>query len=91
RIYASPGVKGLKEKVGQNIRVPGKTHQEQEQHILELEIVDRILKYTKDFNNESINTSIAAVEVASATPHSSTTAPEPEHIEKTFKKVLEKN
>ncbi|CAF1465053.1 unnamed protein product, partial [Rotaria sordida] len=44
-----------------------------------------------DFNNESINASIAAVGVASATPHSSTTAPKPEHIEKTFKKVLEKN
>ncbi|CAF1513446.1 unnamed protein product, partial [Rotaria sordida] len=51
----------------------------------------RDLAMKEDFNNESINASIAAVGVASATPHSSTTAPKPEHIEKTFKKVLEKN
>ncbi len=49
------------------------------------------LSIVEDFNSESINASIAAVGVASATPHSPTTAPKPEHIEKAFKKVLEKD
>ncbi len=66
----------------------GSTDQENLQKLLEIEILDRLIRYVRDFNNEMIDNSVQKLGIGSAAYTQANDTPKAEHIEKTFERVV---